>query len=140
MTVKQKYVIAGDYSEFEQWIIKNNHSLFDYTYVHDATVFTGTENPHGIFTGSYRSRKDIVGILSKLLTCITPDSKKHSALWNLYYELVGQQVLHSNPVGHVNPVKISPSSTLTINIGHPGSGGVISGTGHSVYRTIYDKL
>lgn len=120
-----KYVIAGDYSEFEQWIIKNNHSLFDYTYVHDATVFTGTENPEGVFTGSFRQRSDILRVLEVLLTCITPNSKKHSALWNLFYELQGKLVLHSNPVGQVN-----------INIGHPGSGG----TGHSAYRTIYDKI
>jgi hypothetical protein len=135
-----KYVIAGDYSEFEQWIIKNNHSLFDYTYVYDATVFTGTLNPEGVFTGSFRQRPDILRVLEVLLTCITPDSKKHSALWNLYYELQGQQVLHSNPVGHVNPVKGSITSPITISIGHPGSGGVIGGTGHSAYRTIYDKL
>jgi hypothetical protein len=120
-----KYVIAGDYSEFEQWIIKNNHSLFDYTYVYDATVFTGTENPEGVFTGSFRQRPDILRVLEVLLTCITPNSKKHSALWNLFYELQGQLVLHSNPVGQVN-----------INIGHPGSGG----SGHSAYRTIYDKI
>ena len=130
-----KYVIAGDYSEFEQWIIKNNHSLFDYTYVYDATVFSGTKNPEGVFTGSFRQRPDILRVLEVLLTCITPDSKKHSALWNLFYELQGKLVLHSKP-----HVKISPSSTLTINIGHPGSGGVIGGTGHNTYRTIYDKI
>lgn len=137
-----KYVIAGDYLEFEHWLIKNNHNLLDYTYVYDASVFTGIENPHGIFTGSYRSRKDLVEIVSKLLTRIIPAPKKDSALWKLYYELLEE--IHSpvninNPTGHV---KGSITSPIIINIGHPGSGGtgVIGGTGHSAYRTIYDKI
>lgn len=107
-----KYVIAGDYSEFEQWIIKNNYSLFDYTYVYDVEVFREQQHPKGIFTGSYRNREDIVRIVEVLLSKI-PHNKdgKYTKLWNLYYELKEKK----NPSG------------ITINIGHPGSGGSVGG-------------
>lgn len=118
-----KYVIAGDYSEFNEWIIKNNYSLFDYTYVHDVEVFRGEQHPKGIFTGSYRNREDIIRIVEVLLSKL-PHNKdgKYTKLWNLYYDLKRESiVVHNNP------------STITINIGHPGSGGtgVLGGSGSS---------
>lgn len=135
-----KYVIAGDYSEFEQWIIKNNYSLFDYTYVYDVEVFREEQHPKGIFTGSYRNREDIVRIVEILLSKL-PHNKdgKYTKLWHLYYDLKRESiVLHSNPIAHTggnNP------STITINIGHPGSGGtgvssgILEGSGR-VYNLI----
>ena len=116
-----KYVIAGDYSEFEQWIIKNNHSLFDYTYVYDVEVFREEQHPKGIFTGSYRNREDIVRIVEILLSKL-PHNKdgKYTKLWNLYYELRDKK----------NP---STAVGITINIGHPGSGSGILGGSGTVY-------
>jgi hypothetical protein len=126
-----KYVISGDYSEFEQWIIKNNYSLFDYTYVYDEIGLRGVHNPEGVFVGSYRKREDILRVVAVLLTCLPHNADgKYNKIWSLYYELQEEKkikvpgstvgsILRSNPVGN---------TYLNVSIGHPGSGGSTGGS------------
>lgn len=54
-----KFVIAGTQYQYKDWLSKNGHNPQDYCYVHDVRVFHGTEDPHGLFIGTWYERPDI---------------------------------------------------------------------------------
>jgi len=71
------YVIAGTETQAYNWInskleerIRNGefpNQIDEYKYVHSANVLRGIKNPHGIFVGTWRERKDIKEIVEALL-------------------------------------------------------------------------
>ena len=88
------YVIAGNEPEAYEYInrklqerISNGDTkIDDYKYVHDALVLRGIENPHGVFIGTWRQRKDIRDIVSILMTSTRA---KNDALNGIWMELNG---------------------------------------------------
>lgn len=67
------FVIAGTYAQGMAWVRQNisdyvtTHggwrSLSDYVIVKDAISLKGYSNPHGVFVGTWRDRKDIKDIV-----------------------------------------------------------------------------
>ena len=82
----KKLIIAGSYEQAQLWIkndlAKRNAagettlSMSEYTIVHNEDQLRGMRDPHGIFVGSWRERKDIFEILNMLLVNMTIPSKK----------------------------------------------------------------
>ena len=88
------FVIAGTVSEAEQWIKGNLEkrkndgvttlSWSDYVIVRDPTKLKGYSQPHGVFIGSWRDRKDMEEIFQILLLNhgISQNSHRHiNQLW-----------------------------------------------------------
>lgn len=73
------FVIAGNKAQFEDYMRRrieemkaNGYVDFRYAsivYVSSANVLAGVSNPHGVFIGSWRERKDIHEILDRLMIC-----------------------------------------------------------------------
>lgn len=71
------FVIAGTVNEAEQWIkedLRKRHSSgvttlswSDYVIVRDPTKLKGYSQPHGVFIGTWRMRKDMEEIFQTLL-------------------------------------------------------------------------
>ncbi len=78
-------VIAGNHYEATNWIKKDcerrfiagdtSVSMSQYVYIHDAIQLSGIANPHGVFIGTWRERKDILDIVWKLI-CHTNNPTK----------------------------------------------------------------
>lgn len=83
------YVIAGNEPEAYEYInrklqerISNGDTkIDDYKYVHDALVIRGIENPHGVFIGTWRQRKDIKDIVSILMTSTRAKNETLNGIW-----------------------------------------------------------
>lgn len=83
------YVIAGNEPEAYEYInrklqerISNGDTkIDDYKYVHDALVLRGIENPHGVFIGTWRQRKDIKDIVSVLMTSTRAKNEALNGIW-----------------------------------------------------------
>ena len=71
------YVIAGTEPQAYEWInrkleerIRNGefpNEIDEYKYVHSPIVLRGIQDPHGIFIGTWRDRKDLKEIVEALL-------------------------------------------------------------------------
>lgn len=71
------YVIAGTEPQAYEWInrkleerIRNGefpNQIDEYKYVHSPIVLRGIQDPHGIFIGTWRDRKDLKEIVEVLL-------------------------------------------------------------------------
>ena len=71
------YVIAGTEPQAYDWInrkleerIRNGefpNQIDEYKYVHSPTVLRGIQDPHGIFIGTWKDRKDLKEIVEALL-------------------------------------------------------------------------
>lgn len=69
-------VIAGTRQEAMSWIHgqcerrftsgDTSVSMSDYIYIHDVHQIRGLEDPHGVFIGTWRDRKDIAEIVETL--------------------------------------------------------------------------
>lgn len=78
------YVIAGNALQAKEFIKRkalemwNNGdtfiSLSNFVYVADVLTLKGVSEPHGFFVGTWRERKDIMGILYQLM--ITTEDKE----------------------------------------------------------------
>lgn len=83
------YVIAGTEVQAYEYInrklqerISNGDTkIDDYKYVHDANVLRGIEDPHGVFIGTWRARKDIRDIVSILMTSTRAKNQALNAIW-----------------------------------------------------------
>lgn len=85
------YVIAGTKHEADYWIINDlgkkypsntSLSMSDYIIVISPDQLLGMRDPTGIFVGTWRERKDIFELLSRLLVNMT-DPTKHKIIQNL---------------------------------------------------------
>ena len=76
------FVIAGNNAQFEEYKRRKIEEMLakgyvdyvdfrydDIVYVSSANVLAGVSNPHGVFIGSWRERKDIHEILDRLMIC-----------------------------------------------------------------------
>ncbi len=77
----KKFVIAGTNHEANDWIrrdMEKRHisgittlSRSEYVYVADPIVLRGFRDPHGVFIGTWRERKDIKLVVETLfLQCV----------------------------------------------------------------------
>ena len=88
------FVIAGNHEEAQGWIRfdisrrwgagETSANLSEYIIVDSPTRVKGYQNPHGIFTGSWRSRKDILDIA---LTLSLSSNPRNDAITNIIREL-----------------------------------------------------
>lgn len=80
------FVIAGTYEQGMRWVKQNitDHatthgswrSLSDYIIVKDVISLKGHSNPHGVFVGTWRERKDISEILHNIHFQSSPSNLK----------------------------------------------------------------
>ena len=73
------YIVCGNYSEYISHVnAKHTHKPLDkrLLFVTDSTMFRGTENPQGIFIGTWRERLDIKHLLDVMYTCMSDPIKK----------------------------------------------------------------
>ena len=61
-----KWVVAGDYKQYTDWLFHNQYNRSEWRFVSDADVLRGHIDPHGIFIGTYYLRTDIRIILLQL--------------------------------------------------------------------------
>ena len=62
------FVIAGTHSEYKNYVhkkLKEGSEAF-YVYVSSVDALRGFSDPHGVFIGSYKNRKDIRDILNQI--------------------------------------------------------------------------
>ena len=57
-----KYVIAGNYDQYKQWLHRTSHTG-EYVYVAVVANLLGLSDIHGYFVGTWYERKDIQEIL-----------------------------------------------------------------------------
>ena len=91
-------VIAGTYDQAQLWI-KNDLakrsalgettlSMSEYIVVHNPDQIKGMRDPHGIFVGTWKQRKDIFEILNMLLVNMTIPTKKAIIQDLLVYHII----------------------------------------------------
>lgn len=90
------FVIAGNKAQFEDYIRRKIEEMkangyvdsryYAYiVYVSSANVLAGVSNPHGVFIGSWRERKDIHEILDRLMIC---SHMNNAAIQNIKHSLL----------------------------------------------------
>jgi len=87
------FVIAGTFIEANEWIKQDIEKKYpndpsvtfsNYVYVYAPSRLRGLNDPHGVFIGTWRSRKDIKEIVESLLQCSYHNpalGKIHRELW-----------------------------------------------------------
>ena len=85
-TITNFYVIAGNYNEYLEYSRKNPYNGKRILFVQDQETFRGTENPEGIFIGSWRDRLDIEHILHVLYVAMK-DKEKSRKIRHLFREI-----------------------------------------------------
>ena len=75
-----KFVIAGNYKEYEDWCKELiTRPVFDpserYHYVSGVDTIRGYQDPHGFFIGSWMQRPDIADIIQQLLIATKTDNR-----------------------------------------------------------------
>ena len=85
------YVIAGTEPQAYEWInrkleerIRNGefpNQIDDYKYVHSPDILRGIRNPHGIFLGTWRDRRDIKEIVQMLMVCSDGTNQALKDIW-----------------------------------------------------------
>ena len=62
------YVIAGNYTEFQNFVIRKHVQglFFDYRYVGHPDQLCGLSTIHGCYVGSYQSRQDLSAIQERI--------------------------------------------------------------------------
>ena len=88
------FVIAGNFEQANDWMKKDikrrweagetSITLSHYIYVDSPTRVKGHLNPHGVFVGSWRERKDILDIA---LTLSLSSNPRNDAITNIIREL-----------------------------------------------------
>ena len=92
------FVIAGNFEQANDWMKKDikrrweagetSITLSHYIYVDSPTRVKGHLNPHGVFVGSWRQRKDILDIA---LTLSLSSNPRNDAITNIIRELRPKQ-------------------------------------------------
>jgi hypothetical protein len=63
-------VVAGTYQEFKNYTHQSQFTSH-YRYIADPDMVRGLRDPHGVFIGSFRQRKDIIQIVENLIIAST---------------------------------------------------------------------
>ena len=84
------YVIAGNYNEYLEYtknhLVKYPNENRRLLFVLDQETFRGTENPEGIFIGSWRDRLDIEQVLHVLYVAMR-DKERSRKIRHLFREI-----------------------------------------------------
>jgi len=90
------FVIAGNAQQAEQWIKGNLEkrkndgvttlSWSDYVVVSGANKLSGWSDPHGVFIGTWRERKDMEDIFQSLLISHRVSDKSHRVINQIWGE------------------------------------------------------
>ena len=90
------FVIAGNRAEADDWIkndLKKRQSTgvttlswSDYVVVKDPITLRGRRDPHGVFIGTWKQRKDMEDIFVTLLSSITITNNAHRVVTQLWGE------------------------------------------------------
>jgi hypothetical protein len=85
------FVVAGTYDQGMRWVKQNitdyatTHgswrSLSDYIIVKDAISLRGHSDPHGVFVGTWRERKDLKDIVQSLMIQSTHPNPALGKIW-----------------------------------------------------------
>lgn len=85
------YVVAGNQEQAYQYInrkieerVRNGEEvskISDYCYVRDVITLRGVSNPHGVFVGTWRERKDIKDIVQQLMVSQTHVNATLIKIW-----------------------------------------------------------
>lgn len=62
-----KYIVAGNYEQYVEWINRKGLDPRAYRYVRDAEQLRGILNISGFFIGTFKNRKDIEDIKITIL-------------------------------------------------------------------------
>lgn len=57
-----KYIIAGSYAEYKDFLKRKSFNSDEYKFVSNSNVLRGMRNVHGYYVGSWRQRTDIEDI------------------------------------------------------------------------------
>jgi len=122
---QRTYIVAGNYTEYHDWLKRKGYSEIEYKYVMGAETLKGisAENLKGIFIGTWKNRSDIAEIKQQIAVIKSRLSDgiigTGSTGTRVYYD--GRQI-------------------STIDIGGAGGGGIISsgGAGHAATYGTYD--
>ena len=89
-------VIAGTYDEANNWMKRDvmrrwnagetSSTMSDYIYCNNADRIKGMKDPHGVFIGTWRQRKDMEDIFVTLLSSITITNNAHRVVNQLWGE------------------------------------------------------
>ena len=62
-----KYIVAGNYNQYVEWVNRKGLDPRVYVYVHNAEKLRGIQNISGFFIGTFRNRTDIEDIKFAIL-------------------------------------------------------------------------
>jgi hypothetical protein len=90
MTYNTLYIIAGNVEEYINWVMKSKtkYPTHNFYYVVSFTDFRNTNNPDGLFIGTWYDRKDAWEIV-QMLAMVCPDPKKQkkfSEILQIYFQ------------------------------------------------------
>lgn len=95
------YVIAGNHEQATRWMKENINkrmaqgetsvSYSDYALRTSADTLRGVANPHGVFVGTWRERKDLDDIFMILMSHTLTSEQSHRTLNRLYGEWMESQ-------------------------------------------------
>ena len=61
-----KYIIAGNYSEYNAFLKRKKFNTEEYKFVYNPSILKGLKNVHGYYVGSWKTRTDIDEIKSAI--------------------------------------------------------------------------
>lgn len=61
-----KYIVAGTYGEYQDYILRNNLNRLDYPYVTDIHALRGLSSIDGFYIGTYYNRPDLLEIQQQI--------------------------------------------------------------------------
>ncbi len=79
-----KYIVAGNYNEYQAYVRRKTRDQVYYKYVSDVDIIRGLSEIDGYYIGSYASRKDIEDI--KTLIIIIKSKQQINSIEPLKYE------------------------------------------------------
>lgn len=95
------FVIAGNYEQATHWMKQNikkriaagetTVSYSDYAVRANVDTLRGVANPHGVFVGTWRERKDLDETFIILLSHTVTSEKSHQTINRLYTEWMESQ-------------------------------------------------
>jgi len=100
-----KFVVAGNYREYDQHIHKMGYNKNEYAFVSDVIQLRGLETIEGFYLGSYMDRPDIAEIQQ-----IIAISK------SMVHKAPASQVLPTTPFNN-NGMGVEPTSIMLKNAG-----------------------
>ena len=127
------FVIAGNSMEARDWISSNLNkrskagettlSMSEYVVVTGPDKIRGWNEPHGVFIGTWKERKDMEDIFQTLLICHSISDKSHrviNQLWGEWKESINKPTPKFNNLGfQPSMVMVKQGGTWNIHDTNP---------------------